>query len=76
MAWRNCFLQTLYLDGEVAGMLVAPTSLLMYTTCGLGYVSGWPNLTGPNSYLTGKIDDVRVYNRVLSNSEIWKLGNP
>jgi len=36
-------------------------------------VTGWPNLTGTFAYFTGQVDDMRLYNRVLSSSEIWKL---
>ena len=71
--------QTLYLDGEVVGMLSAPVSQLTsnwyYFNCGQGYVTGWPNLTGTQAYFNGQVDDLRLYNRVLSNSEIWKLNN-
>jgi len=69
--------QMLYLDGEFVGSLSAPvsqiTSASYFFVGGQGYVTGWPNTTGTQMYFNGQVDDVRLYNRVLSNSEIWKL---
>ncbi len=72
----NGLIQTLYLDGEVAGMQVAPVTMLVYAWCGQGRVTGWPYTTGTQMFFTGLVDDIRLYNRVLTTAEIWKLKNP
>jgi len=71
----NGLVQTLYLDGEVAGLQVAPVSLLGYAWSGQGKATGWPSISGAPAYFTGQVDDIRLYNRVLPSSEIWKLKN-
>ncbi len=61
-----------YLDGSVAGNLtlgnLANNSITDPGSLNIGYTSA-------NSYFSGSIDDVRIYNRALSASEIKQLYN-
>ncbi len=67
--------ETFYVDGAVSGLPVAgqfqASGFVDYFST---YIGG-TKPTGVNSYLTGTIDDVRAYTRVLSASEISVLAN-
>jgi hypothetical protein len=68
-------MSTLYIDGVSQGQVS--------TTCQANgsnfypriasYDLGWPNAT--DGYFPGSLDDVRIYNRALSATEIKQLYN-
>lgn len=67
----------LYINGKkVQSTSVGYGSSLVYSTgkCVLGLFDNGQN--EPPEYLTGKLDDFRMYNRILSDSEIYQLFNP
>ena len=64
---------TLYLDGILVGQTPTP-----YNLKASGAVSGMPLIigndpSGANRFFTGAIDDVRIYNRALTSSEVAQL---
>jgi hypothetical protein len=67
---------TLYVDGVQQGTNAsAPQDFTGYWRIG-GYciAGGWPN-NGGDGYFSGTIDDARIYNRVLSATEVKQLYN-
>lgn len=63
----------LYVDGILAGQTQTP-----YILNANGAISGKPVIigndpSGGNRFFTGKIDDVRIYNRALTSSEVAQL---
>nr|WP_308284435.1 LamG-like jellyroll fold domain-containing protein [Streptomyces flavotricini] len=65
--------QTLYLDGaQVAQVLNKPISLQAnkHTYIGAGFANGWPASPGAVSYFTGQIDEVAVYRRPLTATQV------
>jgi len=66
--------QTVYLNGNLAAnMTDSFSSETYYSTAGAAMQNDDGNATG--DYLNGKIDDVRIYNRVLSPMEVSNLYN-
>lgn len=68
--------QSLYVDGIFVGSVTGTKTGVggtNYWAIGTGETSGWPNGNGGWYYLSGSIDDVRIYNRRLSASEISQL---
>ena len=66
--------QSLYIDGvfvnSISGGMSGATN---YWEIGTGYTMSWPNTNNSWYYFNGLIDEVRVYSRVLSASEITDL---
>jgi hypothetical protein len=60
----------LYVDGRAAGMGMQPAQAGKVTTLLVG------TYAVPNEMCTGQIDDLRVYNRALSESELGRLAMP
>lgn len=58
----------LYVNGQVSGLVPNSTSILRSSTIGMRLQAFNTTLVGP-----GELDDVRVYNRVLSSAEIFNL---
>jgi len=74
---RSGAFQTMYLDGNIVGNLAGTIPLgWTYAWMGMSYVSGWPHITGSPAYFTGRLDDVRIYDRAVGPGEIWKLAHP
>ena len=69
--------QTFYLDGSSVGSISggAPEGPFPYIYIGTGDTTGFNNSNNGWFYFNGTIDDVRVYNRALSASEIKNLYN-
>jgi Concanavalin A-like lectin/glucanases superfamily len=65
-------LMKLYVDGELKAS-TAPSSSISYAGQGSNTVIGQHGNAGTTRDFTGRIDEVRVYNRVLTNSEIIAL---
>jgi Concanavalin A-like lectin/glucanases superfamily/Phage conserved hypothetical protein BR0599/Uncharacterized conserved protein (DUF2163) len=65
----------LYLDNASQGTvgIGTPISTLTQFWIATGKDTGWPN--PPTTFLTGEMADVRIYNRVLSASDIASLFN-
>lgn len=69
--------ETLYIDGASVGSQTR--SQFSYNPSynyllGTSYNGGWPNIpTGSYQYFNGSLDDVRVYNRALSSSDVAQL---
>lgn len=80
-AWHHVALvssgsvQTLYLDGAVVGTLSGGLEHLgmSYNQLGAADTFSWPSGNGGWSYLGGQLDDVRLYSRALSVSEVQAL---
>ena len=64
---------TLYVDGNPVAYLSSPTAINTNTNVIIGNVSGDPNRGC--AYFNGSIDDVRLYNRALSTTEVQALYN-
>lgn len=62
-----------YINGEINGNSAANTSGLVTTsaTLRIGHLNGYPTAV----YFNGTIDEVRIYNRSLSQAEITELYN-
>jgi Concanavalin A-like lectin/glucanases superfamily len=60
----------LYVDGRVVGMGMQPAQTGRVATLLVG------TYAVPNEMCTGQIDDLRVYNRALSESELGRLAMP
>jgi hypothetical protein len=74
---HNGSTQSLYVDGtfvsSVSGTVSGVTGT-NYWVIGTGYTgNGWPNSNGLWFYFKGAIDDVRIYNRALSASEVQAI---
>ncbi len=73
--------QSLYIDGVLKGSTSDPVdnSLeMLYNQLGVAYAGGvWPKVPSTPGwfYFKGKIDDVRIYNRLLTGSEVMALFN-
>lgn len=61
----------LYIDGSLEGEIDASTSCTISNTTEL--VIGKRNVNYNNRHLTGILDDIRIYNRVLTDAEINAL---
>ena len=57
----------LYLDGKLAGKNRSAFSLTDSCEVNLGF---WNDFKGSNYYLNGKLDNLRIFNRVLSYNEV------
>ena len=70
--------QTLYLDGANAGSRAhtqfAYSTFYKYQL-GTGFTNGWPNTSGGWSNFNGLIDEVELFNRVLTSTEVLNLFN-
>lgn len=63
--------QKLYVNGQLAGLQIHPAG---NTVVPLTYFSDMKiGMSGYKGYFNGKIDDVRLYNRALSNQEVQDL---
>jgi hypothetical protein len=66
--------QKLYIDGVQAGSAAAPfNALKQCANADLVLGGWWNNNGGASAFLNGKLDEVRLYNRVLTDCEIAKL---
>ena len=63
----------LYVDGALVDAAINQTYTMQHSD-DLFYIGGWPNGANgrPETY-PGAIDEVRVYDRVLSSNEVWDL---
>jgi len=66
----------LYLDGSLIGTDTGTFTgnNRVSTWIGAGYGTSWPGLSGW-SFFNGAIDEVRIYNRVLTGAEVTSLYN-
>ena len=66
-------MQTVYLDGKAIGTLSGTIQQLnmTYSQLGNGKNQYWPS--AGNTYFTGEIDEVGIWNRALSASEVLEL---
>jgi hypothetical protein len=62
---------SIYVNGSIAGTKDASVGTIDYSTVGDFAIGGRTNQS--TNYFTGDIDDVRIYNRALSQQEIQKL---
>jgi hypothetical protein len=65
----------LYLDGVLASSNAAQVnaqSIAGYWRIGYDNLNGWP-AAPTNWYFTGSLDDVQIYNRILSANEVYSL---
>jgi len=68
--------QSLYVDGTFVGTGSGnPEGPFWYVYMGTGYTNYWPNTNNTWFYFNGSIDDVRVYNRALTQADITQLYN-
>jgi hypothetical protein len=71
--------QIVYLDGVQTGITTGYSVLtsMVYAQFGTGYVSGSWTSSGPNgySYFDGNLDDIRIYNRKISATDVDSLFN-
>ena len=71
----------LYIDSQLIASTNAHSGASLGNTTRYGFIGDgseagtFDGTTGPNSYMNGSIDDVRIYNRGLSDSEITQLYN-
>jgi hypothetical protein len=68
----------LYVNGVLSAQANGPASLLSNThTVSIGGREGYaptaPQYAGYDMFFSGALDDVRIYNRALSQSDIWEL---
>ena len=63
-----------YIDGDLKGSVSCDSQPFNFNTAGLGYSYLFIGFDVWN-FFNGKIDDVRVYNRALTNTEIQYLKN-
>jgi uncharacterized repeat protein (TIGR01451 family) len=63
----------LYIDGVLVNNLTTPVTF--NNGVNAVYIGALMVKTSPNSYFNGQIDDVRIYNRALSDAEIQTLFN-
>ena len=70
--WSSSSLVVLYVDGNPVqtGMFMTPPSVSMQA-----FAVGCAATTTQSQYLTGEVDDVRLYNRALSAGEVANLYN-
>jgi len=66
---QNC---TLYLDGNNIGQGSVSINTIAYNR---GFYIGADSVSVPNYFFNGVIDDIAIWNRALSNSEILTLYN-
>jgi hypothetical protein len=59
----------LYVDGVEQGSAAAIGGTIDVSNGGIGYIVSSPT----SRYLTGTVDDVRIYNRALSGAEVQSL---
>jgi hypothetical protein len=62
---------SIYVNGSIAGTKDASVGTIDYSSVGDFAIGGRTNQS--TNYFTGDIDDVRIYNRALSQQEIQKL---
>ena len=80
-AWHHVALvssgnsQTMYLNGAVVGTLSGTVNHYgnNVNQLGAGYTASWPGGNGNWMYFSGSLDDVRLYNRAISASEVSAL---
>ena len=61
----------IYVDGKLAATSTTATNTGQATICRLASF----NAAFPSPYLSGMLDDCRIFNRVLTPAEIWALYN-
>jgi len=71
VARQSPFMHRLYVNGVAHN----GTSEGVSSTLTDFYIGGAKLQVGPPSYFNGLVDDVRIYNRVLTSNDVWKLRN-
>jgi hypothetical protein len=64
----------IYIDGELDS--TGTTLGVVTSKSSKAYVGGWENPFGMTSKFNGLIDEVRIYNRLLSADEVRQLSIP
>ena len=69
--------RTIILNGNFASQITDTTNLTPYYTSDneIGMIGGYWNTQGFPNWFGGYIDDLRIYNRTLTNAEITQLYN-
>lgn len=75
VALRSGTALKLYIDGELQGSVPCDNQVISteYNNWGYSYLFAGTDLNWPYNYFEGSLDDIRVYNRALTNSEIIDL---
>lgn len=76
VAQRNSSSIELYIDGVLQGSTICNNQIIDHNTYGWGYsffFIGFDISTSGWSYFDGSLDDIRVYDRVLTDTEIQFL---